>query len=290
MLCDICPRNCKANRSEQKGFCGSFDTIKVARYSLHMWEEPCLSGDRGSGTVFFTGCNLKCRYCQNSDISFEAEKGRELSVLELHDIFLRLIDKGAHNINLVTPSHYVLKIAEALSIEKLPVPVVYNSGGYESVKSLKLLEGLVDIYLPDFKYAERDLAKKLSYCEDYPEVALAALKEMRRQQPIDKFGENGIMEKGMIIRHLILPLHTKNSIKCLDIIKENFGNTLVSLMSQYTPKVHFEDMTELNRPITKREKLKVESYMLSLGLDGFTQSGKAATESFIPDFDVFDAT
>ncbi len=289
MLCNLCPRKCNIERSENKGFCSASDKIKVSRYSLHMWEEPCLSGTNGSGTVFFAGCNLKCRYCQNIAISMNDTKGRELSVTELHDVFFRLIDKGAHNINLVTPSHYIDKIAQALSVEKIPVPVVYNSSGYESVESLKLLEGLIDIYLPDFKYAESDLAKKLSFAPDYPETALSALKEMRRQQPVDIFREDGIMEKGMIIRHLILPLHTKNSMKCLDIIKENFEGTLLSLMSQYTPVIHFEDMPELNRPITKREKEKVESYMLSLGIDGFTQSGKAAKESFIPDFDIFEA-
>ena len=290
MLCNLCPRKCNVERSESKGFCSGGSKIKVSRYSIHMWEEPCISGTKGSGTVFFAGCNLKCRYCQNIAISMNDLKGRELSVTELHDVFFKLIDKGAHNINLVTPSHYVDKIAEALSIEKLPVPVVYNSSGYENAESLKLLDGLIDIYLPDFKYAESGLAAKLSFAPDYPEIALSALKEMRRQQPVDIFTEDGIMEKGMIIRHLILPLHTKNSIKCLDIIKENFEGTLVSLMSQYTPVAHFDDMPELNRPITKREKEKVESYMLSLGIDGFTQSGKAAKESFIPDFDIFDAT
>lgn len=290
MVCNLCPRNCGVDREKALGFCGSKNEIKVARYSLHMWEEPCLSGQEGSGTVFFTGCNLKCRYCQNKTISMGDIEGKTLSPKELYEIFLRLIDKGANNINLVTPSHYIDGIAEALSIEKLPVPVIMNCGGYEKVETLKKIESLIDIYLPDFKYAENDLAKKLSFAEDYPEVSLAALKEMRRQQPEDVFDEKGMMKKGMIIRHLILPLHTKNSIKALNIIKENFPGTLISLMSQYTPIVHFEDMPEMNRKITKREKEKVEDEMLKLGIDGFTQSGKAAKESFIPDFEIFDAT
>lgn len=289
MTCNLCPRGCNVDRAEKPGFCGSGNEISVARYSLHLWEEPCLSGEEGSGTVFFTGCPLKCRYCQNKEISMGRVKGRKLSPKELRDVFLRLIDKGANNINLVTPTQFIPGIAEALSMEKLPVPVVYNSGGYEKAESLKMLRGLIDVYLPDYKYAESDLAKKLSFAPDYPEVALEALKEMSAQQPEDVFDGQGMMQKGMIIRHLILPLHTKNSIAALRIIKENFPDTLVSLMSQYTPVEKFDDMIEMNRRITKREKEKVEDEMLRLELNGFTQSGKSAKESFIPDFNIFEA-
>ena len=283
--CNLCPRKCGVNRNLYKGYCGRKEKITVARSALHFWEEPVISGTKGSGTVFFTGCSLRCSFCQNHEISIENNEGCELEPNELSALFFKLIDEGAHNINLVTPTHYADKIAEALRFKKLPVPVVYNCGGYERTETLELLEGLVDIYLPDFKYAEWELAKNLSNAEDYPDVAIKAVKEMRRQQPIN-IVNNGLMEKGVIIRHLILPLHTKNSIKVLNIIKENFPDTPVSLMAQYTP-IRDTGLKELDRKITKRELEKVREEMFRLELDGFIQSRKSAEKDFIPDFNSF---
>lgn len=287
MRCELCPRNCGIDREAKPGYCGRDFEITVARSALHPWEEPPISGTRGSGTVFFTGCNLRCAFCQNHEISIGANEGRKFTPKELSELFFELIEEGAHNINLVTPSHYADKIAEALSIKKLPVPVVYNCGGYEKIETLKVLEGLVDIWLPDFKYAESDLAAKLSKAPDYPEVALAAITEMRRQQPENIMGEDGLMKKGLIIRHLILPLHTKNSIKVLETVKEHFPGTPVSLMAQYTPIGKFPDMPELERGITQREYLKVRDKMEELELDGYVQSRKSASAGFIPDFNMY---
>jgi len=287
MRCELCPRNCGIDREAKPGYCGRDSEITVARSALHPWEEPPISGTRGSGTVFFTGCNLRCVFCQNHEISIGDNEGRKFTPKELSELFFELIEEGAHNINLVTPSHYADRIAEALSIKKLPVPVVYNCGGYEKIETLKVLEGLVDIWLPDFKYAESDLAAKLSKAPDYPEVALAAITEMRRQQPENIMGEEGLMKKGLIIRHLILPLHTKNSIKVLETVKEHFPATPVSLMAQYTPIGKFPDMPELERGITQREYLKVRDKMEELEIDGYVQSRKSASAGFIPDFNMY---
>lgn len=287
MSCNLCPRNCGADRRQNIGYCGRDGDITVARSSLHPWEEPPISGERGSGTVFFTGCNLRCVFCQNHEISFGDNTGRKLSPKELSELFFELIDMGAHNINLVTPSHYADKIAEAIAYKKLPVPVVYNCGGYEKVETVRLFDGLVDIWLPDFKYAEAELAAKLSKAPDYPQVALEAIREMRALQPENIIGDDGLMKKGLIIRHLVLPLHTKNSIKVLEIIKENFPGTPVSLMAQYTPIGKFPDMPELERGITQREWLKVRDKMEELGIDGFVQSRKSASAGFIPDFNMY---
>lgn len=282
--CNLCPRNCRVDRVENFGYCKSSNEISIAKWGLHFWEEPVISGTKGSGTIFFTGCHLGCNFCQNHQISIGENKGRKFTPKELNEIFFKLQEKGAHNINLVTASHYIDKIAEAISINKPNIPIVLNCGGYEKTESLKLLEGLVDVYLPDFKYAESDLAKKLSSAEDYPNIALSAIKEMLRQQP-ENIVKNGIIEKGVIVRHLILPLHTQNSIKALDLLKENFPNVPISLMAQYTPVVESK-FTELNRKITHRERNKVVDYMLSLGLDGFIQERKSATSDFIPDFNI----
>ncbi len=287
MRCELCPRNCGIDREAKPGYCGRDSEITVARSALHPWEEPPISGTRGSGTVFFTGCNLRCVFCQNHEISIGDNEGRKFTPKELSELFFELIEEGAHNINLVTPSHYADRIAEALSIKKLPVPVVYNCGGYEKIETLKTLEGLVDIWLPDFKYAESDLAAKLSKAPDYPEVALAAITEMRRQQPENIMGEDGLMKKGLIIRHLILPLHTKNSIRVLETVKEHFPATPVSLMAQYTPIGKFPDMPELERGITQREYLKVRDKMEELEIDGYVQSRKSASAGFIPDFNMY---
>lgn len=268
--------------------------MRIARAALHFWEEPSISGEKGSGTVFFTGCNLRCLFCQNFEISTAKNIGKAVSPKELSDIFFELIDKGAHNINLVTPTHFVPLIKEALLIKKLPVPVVYNSSGYEKIETLRELEGLIDIYLPDFKYADSTLAKKLSRAEDYPEVALAAIREMVRQAGAPVYDESGMMKSGVLIRHLILPLHTKNSMAVLEIIKREFPDIPVSLMAQYTPcglaaePDGIPDFPELSRSITKREQQKVEDFMLELGLDGFVQSRKAKGSEYIPDFHQFD--
>lgn len=232
---------------------------------------------------------MRCIFCQNHEISFGSNEGRRFTPRELSDLFFELVEKGAHNINLVTPTHYADRIAEALSIKKLPVPVVYNSGGYDSVDTLKSLEGLVDIYLPDFKYAQEDLAGKFSKAGDYPQRAMDAIREMRRQQPENVMGEDGLLKKGMIIRHLILPLHTKNSIQVLELIKENFPGTPVSLMAQYTPIGEFPEYPELERGITKRELAKVRDKMFDLGIDGFIQDRKSVSKDFIPDFNMYNS-
>lgn len=285
--CYLCPRECGVDRENTKGYCGKSNRIRVARSALHFWEEPPLSGERGSGTVFFTGCSLRCRYCQNFDISRGNNHGRDFTPPQLSDLFFTLIEKGAHNINLVTPTHYAEQIAEALTYKKLPVPVIYNCGGYEKADTLKSLEGLIDIYLPDFKYAEEELAGALSDAPNYPDTAAAAIKEMVRQQP-ENICVDGLLKKGVIIRHLILPLHTRNSIKVLNIIGRNFPGVPVSLMAQYTPVADIPGFPELNRKITARELNKVQEEMLRLGIDGFVQGRKSALKGFIPDFTQFD--
>ena len=295
--CDVCPRRCYVNREVgETGFCGSTSEMRIARAALHFWEEPPISGERGSGTVFFTGCSLRCLFCQNHEISTAQNTGRTVSPRELSEIFFKLIDEGAHNINLVTPTHFAPLIKKALLIKKLPVPVVYNSSGYERVETLRELEGLIDIYLPDIKYADRELAKKLSRTEDYLETALAAVKEMVRQTGAPVYDECGIMQRGVLIRHLILPLHTQNTIDVLKLIKKELPDIPVSLMAQYTPcgpaaqTGGIPDFPELSRSITKRELNKAEAFMLELGLDGFVQSRAARGSEYIPDFHQFENT
>ncbi len=262
------------------------EEIYLARAAKHFWEEPPISGKRGSGTVFFSGCNLGCVYCQNYEISHGC-KGKQVSEEELRLIFQRLISEGAHNINLVNPTHYALKIKNVLSAERLTVPVVYNSSGYERVSTLKSLEGLVDVYLPDLKYISGDRSLKYSGAEDYFSFASRALVEMKRQCPVNTYDEEGIIRKGLIVRHLILPQNTNQSVKILGWIKENLGtDTAISLMSQYTPYGKAETFPELQRKITKREYDKVITAALDLGFtEIFTQESTSASESFIPDFD-----
>lgn len=286
MRCNLCPRNCNVDRRLEKGYCGMSEDIYVARASKHFWEEPPISGTNGSGTVFFSGCNLGCVYCQNFEISHD-RKGKVVSKAQLCEIFHRLTESGVHNINLVNPTHYALKIKEVLEKAALPVPVVYNSSGYEKVSTLRSLEGLVDIYLPDFKYIDPVRSEKYSAAGDYSDIVCQALIEMKRQCPKDIFDENGIMQKGVIIRHLVLPQNTKQSIKILEWIKENIGtDTYISLMSQYTPCGKIEAFPELQRRITAREYDKVVDAAFELGFENvFVQDGTAASESFIPDFD-----
>lgn len=283
MICSICPRHCNVDRSVNLGFCQSPDNFRVARAALHFWEEPCISGKEGSGTVFFSGCNLKCVFCQNNEISAE-NKGVEISDDKLISIFENLISQGANNINLVNPTHYAKRLAKVLSRWKSPVPIVYNSSGYEEVETLKALDGLIDIYLPDLKYIRTEKAMRYSKAADYFEKASAALLEMRRQVE-DKF-DGDIMKLGMIIRHLILPQNTNSSIAVLDFIKSNFPNTFVSLMAQYTPCGDLSEFPEINRKITKREYEKVVNYAFDNSFDKlFIQELSSADKSFIPKFD-----
>jgi putative pyruvate formate lyase activating enzyme len=283
MICSICPRHCNVDRSVNLGFCQSPDNFRVARAALHFWEEPCISGKEGSGTVFFSGCNLKCVFCQNNEISAE-NKGVEISDDKLISIFENLISQGANNINLVNPTHYAKRLAKVLSRWKSPVPIVYNSSGYEEVETLKVLDGLIDIYLPDLKYIRAEKAMRYSKAADYFEKASAALLEMRRQVE-DKF-DGDIMKSGMIIRHLILPQNTNSSIAVLDFIKSNFPNTFVSLMAQYTPCGDLSEFPEINRKITKREYEKVVNYAFDNSFDKlFIQELSSADKSFIPKFD-----
>lgn len=285
MNCNICPRKCNAQRESAQGFCRAPERFKLARAALHFWEEPCISGKNGSGAVFFSGCNLKCVYCQNYEISI-GDKGTQISDERLIEIFEELIDEGAQNINLVNPTHYATRLAEVLSKWKCPVPIVYNSSGYESVETLRLFEGIVDIYLPDFKYIRSEKAQRYSRAMDYPNAVKAALKEMRRQQPEDIF-ENGMMKKGMIIRHLILPQNTNSSLEIIDYIKEHFENTYLSLMAQYVPCGNLKDFPELQRKITKREYEKVVDYACQKGLQRvFVQELGSADKMYIPPFDL----
>lgn len=263
--------------------------IYAARAALHMWEEPCISGGKGSGAVFFSGCGLRCIFCQNREIAI-GKDGKEISVEKLGEIFLNLEKQGAANINLVTGAHYVPQIREALGIAKekgLSVPVVYNSSGYEKVETLKLLEGYVDVYLPDFKYMEASLAEAFSNAPDYPERAKEAIEEMVRQTGNCVFNEEGYIEKGTIVRHLILPGHTVNSKKVLDYLHDKYENKIfISIMNQYTPVYEQKIYKELNRKVTEREYKKVLDHALEIGVEnGFWQTGDTAKESFIPAFD-----
>ena len=288
--CSLCPRVCQVDRSKTDGFCKSSDKIKVARAALHYWEEPCISGMDGSGTVFFSGCNLNCVFCQNYNISNDCF-GKEISVDRLGEIFIELQDKGANNINLVTAVQYVPSIIEALDKvkHKLNIPVVYNSGGYESVETLELLKDYVDIYLPDIKYFDSEISKKYSRAEDYFKRATEAVLSMIDNAGELKFNEKGIMQRGVIVRHMVLPSHYKDSIKILNWINENLPKDkfLISLMSQYTPFYKAEKYPEINRRVTTFEYNKVVDEALKLGLDkGYLQEKTSAKEEYTPPFDL----
>ena len=283
--CTLCPRRCGADRTNgQLGFCRHPDKIYAARAAAHYWEEPGISGSFGSGAVFFSGCTLKCLFCQNGVISQE-NRGKEISTAHLREIFLKLIDDGVQNINLVTPTHFLPSILPALT-PKLPVPVVYNCGGYERVETLRELEGLVDIYLPDMKYSDPKLAGILSAAPDYVEIAKAAIAEMYRQVGSAVI-EDEIMQRGMIVRHLMLPGELDNTLGVLDWFSEAFpkGDVLFSLMSQYVPMGKAKTMPPYDRRITEDEYDAALSYLELLGIEnGFTQDFSAATEEYIPDF------
>lgn len=287
--CTLCPRECKVNRLEgQMGFCKAGCDVRIARAALHHWEEPCLSGTRGSGTIFFSNCTLKCVFCQNHEIS-TIGKGKTISIERLSKIYLELQAQGAHNINLVTPTHYVVQIIEALDLARkkgLTLPVVYNSSGYEKVETLKMLEGYVDIYLPDFKYFKDRYGEKYSKVTGYSEYAKKAIEEMVRQVGNSVFDEEGILQKGVIIRHLMLPGLLFDSKHILEYVYQTYKNQVyISLMNQYTPLKHVEAYKELNRPLSKVHYDYMIDYALELGIEnGFIQEGETNKESFIPSF------
>ena len=289
MICNLCPRKCGAVRTAHSGngFCKMGELPVVARVAPHYGEEPCISGTKGSGTVFFSGCTMRCVYCQNYEISNE-DGGRTITPERLAECYKELEDKGVHNINLVTADHFAHSVVKSLEIYKPRIPIVYNCSGYTSPKTLSMLDGLVDIYLPDFKYADDFLAVKYSSAPNYVNTAVAAIHEMTFQVGLPQFDDDGIMKKGVIVRHLILPAHTKNSLEVLDIVKRRFGDqVLLSLMCQYIPmgKVSDREFSRINRKITRREYDKVKLEMMRLGIDGFTQELSSADESYVPEWD-----
>lgn len=287
--CTLCPRNCKADRTSEKlGVCQVSDKIKIARAALHFWEEPCISGENGSGAVFFSGCPLHCVFCQNEEISW-GKVGKEITIERLSEIFLELQEKKANNINLVTATQYIPQVAFAIKLAKasgLSIPIIYNTSGYETVEGLRSLAGVVDVYLPDFKYMDSALALKYSHASDYPEVAKRAIEEMVRQCGNISFDDDGFIKSGVIVRHLVLPGHTKDSKSVIEYLYNTYGDDVyLSIMSQFTPMKHFEKYPELNRRITKREYDSVVDFALGIGVENaFIQDRKVAKESFIPDF------
>ena len=287
MICNQCPRRCNVDRENALGYCKAPNAYKLARASLHFWEEPCISGKSGSGAVFFSGCNLGCVFCQNYEISHKC-KGVEVSEERLIKIFEHLVDEGANNINLVNPTHYAVQLAHTLKKYKPPVPVVYNTSGYDSVDTLKLLDGLVDIYLPDFKYIRNDKALRYSRAEDYPQFAMPALTEMKRQVGNDVFDENGIMKRGVIVRHLMLPGHLDDTKNVLRFLHENYGDSIwISIMNQYTPLCSDERFPELSRTVSDEEYNEAIDFACDIGIENaFVQEGGTVGESFIPPFDL----
>lgn len=287
--CMLCPHNCKVNRIEGKvGRCSAGKDVKLALASVHNFEEPCISGENGSGTLFFSGCNLSCVFCQNYKISHEGS-GKEISIEDLADEMLKLEEKKVHNINIVTGFMFVPQIIEAIKIAKqkgFNLPIVYNTSGFESIETLKLLEGYVDIYLPDFKYFYDELGEEYSKVNNYFNVVIEAIKEMIRQRPENKFNENGIMEKGVIIRHLVLPNHIRNSKRVLKYIKDTFGKeTYISVMAQYFPSNKANEYEKINRKLTEEEWNDILDYIDILGFEnGFLQELEDDEEKYVPNF------
>lgn len=287
--CTICPWECKINRNDKRiGKCRGTNNAKIALVSLHFFEEPCITGKNGSGTVFFSNCNLKCKFCQNYEIS-QYGKGKEITIEELADIFIEQQKRGAENINLVTPTSYAYQIIEAIKIAKkngLKLPIIYNTNAYENVETIKALEGYIDIYLPDFKYMDKKIAKQYSGVEDYPEVAKKAIVEMQKQVGNAQIDSKGIIRKGLIIRHLILPNNTENSKQVLKWINDNLPKeTYVSIMAQYFPTYLAKKDKTLNRKISKREYKKVEDYLYSLDIEnGYIQDLGDNEECYVPEF------
>lgn len=289
--CRLCPRNCGVDRTAgQRGRCGMTDQIMAARASLHMWEEPCISGEKGSGTVFFSGCSLGCVFCQNHEIAL-GDTGKAISVERLAEIYLELQDKRANNINLVTAGHFLPQVIRSLELAKaqgLRIPIVYNTGGYEKVEAIRLLDGLVDIYLPDVKYVSSEISARYSGAPDYFAVASKALEEMVRQTGEAVFDERERMRRGTIVRHLLLPGCLEDSKAVLRYLYETYGDQIfISIMNQYTPLPHVKCWPELNRRVTEAEYDELVDYAIDLGVEnGFIQEGETAEESFIPAFDI----
>lgn len=288
--CLLCPRKCGINRGiGQTGVCGVSSEIKVARAALHYWEEPCISGKRGSGAVFFSGCSLHCVFCQNREIS-DGKEGKVISKERLSDIFMELADKGANNINLVTPGQYIPDIVWAVNDAKsrgMKLPIIYNTSGYENVTELKLLEGIVDVYLPDFKYMDNMLSARYSRAKDYPSVAKQALSEMVRQQPDVVIDDaTGLIQKGVIVRQLLLPGHVNDAKAVLKYLYDTYhDHVYISMMSQFTP-IALKDYPEINRTVTRREYERLVDYAIKIGItNAFIQEGDVAKDSFIPAFD-----
>ena len=284
--CTLCPRACGAVRTETQGHgvCGVGALPRIARAGLHMWEEPCISGTRGSGAVFFSGCGLRCIFCQNEEIS-HGGAGENVSVARLAEIFRELEESGAHNINLVTAAQFVPAAIKALDLYRPRIPIVYNTSGYERIETLRMLEGYVDIYLPDYKYIDPQMAKLLSGAEDYPQVALEAIREMVRQTGEAVYDQDGMMLRGTQIRHLVLPGLTGDSMKILEMIADEFPGVPVSLMGQYTPFGKALAMPGMNRKLKKKEYSRVLAHMEALELPGYRQALESASESFVPAFD-----
>ena len=290
-VCSLCPRNCNIDRSISTGVCGSSEKIRIARADLHFFEEPCISGVNGSGAVFFSGCSMHCVYCQNDEIS-HGKSGTDISVKRLTEIFFELRAKGAHNINLVTGDHFIPEIVDAVKNARdrgLDIPFIFNCSGYEKPDTLKLLQGLIDVYLPDMKYAESTLAEKFSNAPDYPEVSKNAIAEMVRQQPEVEFDSDGMIKSGVIVRNLLLPGHVMNSKMVLKYLYETYGDTIyMSIMSQYTPMKAFPDaLKELNRKVKKSEYERLTNYAIDLGItNAYIQDMSASGKDYIPEFNL----
>ena len=290
MVCNLCPRNCNTDRDVKKGYCKVNNKIKISRAALHFWEEPCISAENGSGTVFFSGCNMGCVYCQNQDISHGAF-GKEITLERLAQIFLELQAQSAHNINLVTPTHFTPQIIDAVKLARnngLEIPVVYNTSSYEKAENIENLKDTVDVYLPDFKYISSDIAKKYSFCADYPSAAKAAIDAMVKQTGPCVFDDEGVIRKGVIVRVLVLPGYTDEAKKIIEYLYNKYGDDIyISIMSQYTPCTDLAEYPEINRKLTQQEYDDVVDFAVELGLEnGFLQEGEAASESFIPPFDL----
>jgi len=288
--CTICPHKCGIDRRRQAGRCKSTDKVKIALYSTHNFEEPCISGEKGSGTIFFSNCNMNCIYCQNYEISQQG-KGKEVTIEELADIMIKQQENGVENINLVTPTSYAIHIIETIKIAKskgLHIPIVYNTNGYENIETLKLLEGYIDIYLPDLKYYYNEIGEKYSNVNNYFEVATKAIKEMYRQVGTPQLDDKGIMQKGLMIRHLVLPNNIENSKRVLKWIKENIDNNVyVSIMAQYFPTYKAKNVDELNRKLTRQEYEEIENYLYNLDLEnGYIQELGEHEEEYVPKWDI----
>ncbi len=285
--CTICPHNCKINRNMgQIGRCKASNKVKIALYSIHKFEEPCISGENGSGTIFFSNCNMNCVFCQNYEISQKGQ-GKEITIENLADIFLKLQAKGVNNINLVTPTSYVYQIIEAIKIAKekgLNLPIVYNTNGYEKIETLKMLDGYIDVYLPDLKYYDNNISKKYSKVDNYFEIATNAIKEMYRQVGHPILNENGIIQKGLMIRHLVLPNNIQNSKEVLKWIKENINEKVyINIMGQYFPTYKAKEIKKLNRKLTKKEYEEIENYLYELDIkNGYIQELGEHEEEYVP--------